>query len=53
MSINVLRVYFYKHGMGTGKVVFSRDIPPSLDEAAPPGSLGRDIIDHFCAPARP
>ena len=51
-SIRSVKMYFYEKGMATGNVVYTLTFPPSPDEEAPPGSIGRDLIDYFCAKPR-
>lgn len=46
-AIAVTKMYFYEKNMGDGHVVHTLDIPLGLEEA-PPGSLGRALVDQLC-----
>lgn len=47
-SISTVKMYFYEKAMVGGQVVHTLNIPYSAEEA-PPGSIGRELIDQLCA----
>lgn len=51
-GIATTKMYFYEQNMGNGKVVNTMTIPLAMEEA-PPGSLGRTLVDYFCKKRSP